>query len=207
MTLAPPEFAIPAPRDDVPTANEFARDRRRELVAPTWREVPRHQLHWRMAPEFLAAVDAWSADRSLVLLGVTGTGKTSAAVRLVARLCKLAVDQGGDHLARARSLCWVDADDLTDAGGSREDDAREVIRRATEARVLVLDDVAEGSKTLRRVLRGRLRRRVPTLLTSGMTTTAQLARAIGGEAVLRHVLDATGTPGRVIVAHTVPRPT
>jgi len=200
VTLAPVVPIVPPPVESAMSADEFEKSRRWDLVKQTWTEVPRHQVRWRCAPEFLQAIAEWQPDRSLVLLGLTGSGKTSACVRLVEKLLKAAVRSGERrHLLPARSLCWTDADTLTRAGGGEDLSDRNLVHRSKVARVLVLDDVAAPSKTIQTTLRERLKGARPTVLTSGVTTSAELARALGGDAVLRHVLDATGKSGEIVV--------
>lgn len=173
---------------------------RKGQLARTWEIVPRHQLHWRSHEKFTKAICEWRGDRSLVLAGRMGTGKTSACVKLVALLCRRALEHGGDALALASSVYWVDADTLSAAGTAETAADREVLRRAMEARILVLDDVATSSKTLKRVLRERLRRGLPTVLTSGAESVEDIATALGGKAVLRHVIEATGVAGDIVLA-------
>lgn len=206
MTLELPRFAVPVAVESAPSADEVERRRRWDLVKQTWDEVPRHQARWRCAPEFLDAIAEWRCDRSLVLLGLMGTGKTTACVRLVERLLRAAVRSGDTRdIVRARSLCWTDADKLTRAGGSDEFANPTQIRRAEGAKILILDDIASPSKTIQTTLRQRLAGGRPTVLTSGVTTHTELAKRLGGEAVLRHVLDATGTAGEIVTAMGGPR--
>ncbi len=198
--------AVPRPSLSAPEPDELELSRRRELVQVTLSEIPRHQAKWRMAPEFERAATKWAGVASLVLLGPTGTGKTSCAARIVERICALGVKHGGRPLNWAQSICWADAGELGRAGGSDDDSAKTLLRRASHARLLVLDDVARPNDTVQLTIRARLRRRLPTLVTSGARNIYELQAALGGDAVLRHVLEATGTRGKVLIAKEAPKP-
>lgn len=203
---APARLAFLVPPATLPDGvDAFERAKRWELVKSTWADVPRHQLEWRCAPVLVRAVTEWRVDRSIILMGVTGTGKTTACVKLVHRLVQRAMAEGGEHIARARSVLWVDADDLTRSGGSRDVGDYELLERARRSRVLVLDDVASPSKTLLSIIRARLKRRVPTVVTCGAVDVPGLEEALGGKAVVRHLLEATGTFGSIFHAREVPR--
>lgn len=189
-----------------PEADDIELSRRREIVRVTMVDVPKHMAKYRMAPEFERAATKWTGAASLVLLGPTGTGKTSCAARIVERICALGVKHGGRPLNWAQSICWADAGELGRAGGSDDDAATTLLRRASHARLLVLDDVARPNDTVQLTLRARLRRRLPTLVTGGARNIYELQAALGGDAVLRHVLEATGTPGKVLIAKEAPKP-
>lgn len=211
--IKPPKHRWQPPTADDPNPERTERQR---IVQATWNECPKRMLNGVMAPAFRRAVESWAGDRSLILLGPTATGKTTAAVRLVYRLCCAGVNDGGKALHRAQSIAWLDADDLTRAGGSERVWANPaMVERARNAWLLVLDDVASPSKTVMAVLRYRaVKRRLPSLITSGCVSPTQvphdreldeLKAALGGEAVLRHVLEATGVEGDYVIARKVPK--
>lgn len=204
----PEDFGILKPVRFLTDAEGEALDRakREELVRATLEEIPRSQAKWRMAPEFARVVTQWDGSAGLVLLGPTGSGKTSAAARIIERLCELGVEHGGRTLNWAQSVCWTDAGVLGRAGGADDEASRTLLRRAAHARLLVLDDVARPNDTVQLTLRLRLKHKFPTLVTSGARNEAEVRVALGGDAVLRHILDATGKLGRIVITKTVPKP-
>ena len=133
----------------------------------------------KSAPAFIRAVTSWtprSATGGLVLLGPTGTGKTTAAVHLV----KLA-------LARweiATSTLFALASDLA------ED--RDLAERAKRVRFLVLDDLGKEKDQFNRIFQVLDHRhtRNPTFITCGINPGDLTSHYDG--AMLRRVFEFRG---------------
>jgi hypothetical protein len=123
-------------------------------------------------------------------------------VRLVGRLCRKGVDEGGEAFAYAKSIFWARVDELTLAGGARDDEhAVHLLHRAEFARLLILDDMPpEPSKTFMRILQKRYDAGRATGLTCGELNEQALARRMGGAAVLGWLLEGGTGPGRVVIA-------
>ncbi len=154
--------------------------------------------------DFLRVAQGWRwGHGNLILLGPTGTGKSTAAAMLFRYLLKDGVQKGGSAWENARFMAWFGALDLFHA--SREHalgkgEAPE-LRQASRARLLVLDDA--GWDTDPRVVSGVLAERyesgLPTIVTSGKTELELVAHY--GAAVVRRMTETGGgRPGGGLMA-------
>lgn len=179
---------------------EYELRRRHASARALWEQVPRDLYRRQASSKLDDACGNW-AGGSLILLGSTGSGKTASMSRLARRLCGRAVKLGGKSADLVSSSVWLRADDLTGFGGQTDDEfARRMLFRAERCRLLFLDDLATGSKTLHRVLQKRYDRKLPTIVTSGALTTREFVERIGGQAPMRWLMEAGKQPGKVVTA-------
>lgn len=163
-----------------------------ERLPAGMRAPSRSELEARINPRILRAVTGWRwGDGNLVLLGATGSGKTSGAAHLVRRLCFEAAARGGDEFERAQLIRWQSCRALSEVAretrlgtGIPED-----VLRCQNARLLVLNDLGQhdDTVTLERILDERYERGWPTVTTTGLAPT-QLD-SVFGDALARRIFE------------------
>jgi hypothetical protein len=190
-------------------ATENARDGRvheahaiRTRLPAYVRVAPVPELVRRVShPELLPAVRAWVwGSPSLLLLGRTKLGKSTAAALLFRALLGRAVRDGGDGWDRADSLRWFGAEHLGMARREHpfgQGDAPEILQ-ACAASLLFIDDAGwdRDPTVVSEILDARYERGLPTIVTTGKTGE-ELHRHYGGP-VLRRLLEAGGNPAVVV---------
>lgn len=195
-----PDSSGSAKRSQNPNLDDFEIRRRRALVRSLWGSVPQSLLGRPVHEKFGGVPATWSHERSMLLLGPTGCGKSSTLVAVVAQLCKRAVHEGEPWLSLAQRTAWILADDLATAGRTTDDeDARRLLHRAEFCAYLILDDVSALTKTAQVILRKRCDKDRPTAITSGHNLE-RFAEAVGGKAVGRWFLEGGKTRGEVFSA-------
>jgi DNA replication protein DnaC len=124
----------------------------------------------------------WQANRGVLLLGRTGTGKSLSAAQALRRVVCAVY---GRHWA-----CWVRADELSRILASREHAGE--IEQIKSALVLVVDEVGyeRFPELLLEVLGARYDRGLPTVVTSGLRLEALSERY--GAATVRRITDVGG---------------
>lgn len=186
---------------------------RSTIPAWGWARVGSEEFRSRSAPQLQKVAAEWSPSRgSILLLGPTGVGKTSAAVALAHRLADEAERAAlGDavsaesraHVELVGRAHWTTAWEIVRAQREQRLGAGEsgLIQDAVHASILFLDELgpepnAQGELLFdiidRRVTRGR-----PTIVTSGRTREELVQRY--GAALLRRLM-ATGL-GAVVDLH------
>lgn len=127
----------------------------------------------------LKAALEWRSEKgghahSLVLLGPTRLGKSTAARAICERVLRKAEDGGlkPEDFARAVGLRWMKARDLADATKRHKlgDDRAPEERVAYAAPILVIDELGfeqQADDAIPRILDVRQDRRLPTIVTSG----------------------------------------
>lgn len=162
------------------------------------------ELLGRVGSELLrGAVEGWSPNPtsgrrsgSLLLMGPSRSGKSSAAAWLYRRLVAEGVTRGGDDWALAHRLNWAAASDLEAA--DREHGLGKgpcpAFLDATRASLLFLDDAGwdKDPRVVSEVLACRYERARPTIATTARTRD-QLQQHYG-PAVVRRLLE-SGGPG------------
>jgi hypothetical protein len=166
------------------------------------RRVPGAELFSRVArPELAAAVRPWRLDSgSLILIGATSTGKTSAAGWLFRRLVHDGVKLGGEAWSFARGLHWYSAKELDDGRRAHplgKGDAPE-LTNASHASLLFLDDCGweRDPAAVSDVLNARYELGRQTVITSGRTQQG-LTELYGG-AVLRRLVESGGRASTLV---------
>jgi len=139
------------------------------------------------------AVNWWNWERgSLIMLGPTGCGKSTAAGLIVRRLLDEACRAGGWDWQRACSTWWYSATALELARRHHpigRGEAPEVTRACT-GKLLVLDDLGwspNDVQVVAYVLHERMERQLSTIVTSSLTKADLTARY--GDAVIRRLLE------------------
>ncbi len=173
-------------------AEEERAERATVLRERVWDRIPKHLSKFSSSAEFRPFVDNFDRGVSAILIGPTGSGKSTACVHLVQSLLRKGRDNGGTDYEFARGIFWTRTDSLTVAGGSDSDDAAKLLHRAEFCKFLILDDLASPSKTVLRVIQERYDHQRPMVATNGSTNTRQLQESVGGEAVLRWILECGG---------------
>ncbi|MBK9496868.1 MAG: ATP-binding protein [Xanthomonadales bacterium] len=181
-----PSVVVPVPE------NYEQEERKRRLTDLVWAHVPKHLIGRTMNDGFRPLLTKFDWTSSFVLLGPTGSGKSTACVHLVAELLKRGKVNGGKDYEFARSIFWTRADVITKAGGSDEDEAAKLLHRAEWSRLMILDDIATPSKTLLGVIQQRYDRGRPMIVTSGALNPKGFSELVGGEAVTRWILECGG---------------
>lgn len=183
-----------------PVAETAESQRGKELVERVWSKVPNHLWKRPLKPEYSALVREFNWTYSFLLLGATGNGKTTAAIHLVRRLLKEGkVDE--EAFVRAKSIFWARADAITSAGKGDELHNHQVLHRAANARLFILDDLAEASKTIYKVIQARYDNPDPRpiIVTSGASNEKDFASRVGGDAILRWIIECGGVRRGVIL--------
>lgn len=146
-----------------------------------------------------AAAWRWGGP-SMIFLGKTGIGKSSAAAALMVRLLVQGWREGERAWEAAQWLQWFSAEDL---GRARREhplgrgDAPELYE-AEGASLLVIDDAGWDREPdcVSSVLAKRYERGLPTIVTSGKTLTELSAHY--GAAVVRRVVDSGGRRAKLV---------
>ncbi len=173
-------------------AEEERTERATVLRERVWERIPKHLSRFELAPAFRRFVNEFDPKVSAVLIGPTGSGKSTACVHLVQSLLRKGRDNGGAEYQFARGIFWTRTDSLTVAGGSDSDDATKLLHRAEYCKLLILDDLSSPSKTVLRIIQERYDHQRPMVATNGSTNARQLQESVGGEAVLRWILECGG---------------
>jgi len=191
---------------------------RHERLRPVLEQLPRgmhratrQELEGRIDPRLLRAVIGWHwGSGNLVLMGATGSGKTSAAAHLVRRLCSEGAREGRKPFELASLIRWQSCRDLAEVGRETKfgSGTPEEIRRCQYARLLVLNDLAppahkDDQATLERVLDARYERGWPTITTTGLNA-AQLEQAFG-DALSRRIFECGASRGAFVEVKWVQR--
>lgn len=155
-------------------------------------------------PDFLSVVNAWYFGcGNLLLLGPTGSGRSTAAACLFRRLLALGVRDGGEAWANAKFMAWFHAGDLAEARREHSLGKGEApeIGQASRARLLVLDDAGwePDPFVCSMILKERYELGVPTIITSGKTED-ELIRHYGAAVVRRMTETGGNLPGGGIMA-------
>jgi DNA replication protein DnaC len=176
-------------------------EREAQLKQLVWDKIPKHLSVRPLSPTYEQLVSDFNWKHSWLLLGRTGNGKSTACVHLVRRLVNEGVAAGGDKFKLAKSIFWTRADFITRSGSRDDLQAHQILHRAEHAKLLILDDLAEASKTLLGVLQARYDNPDPhpLVVTSGALNVRELEEKCKGEAVVRWILEAGGVePGVVL---------
>jgi hypothetical protein len=191
--LAPAFEAINLPKPATFASPEDpAQERGRRLVELVWDKIPKHLVRQPVRPEFAPLLQRWEWGVSWVLLGQTGSGKSTACVHLIRELLRRGKVNGGEDFARAKSIFWTRSDAVTQAGGRDDEHSHKLLHRAEFSRLMVLDDVADPSKTLLRIIQQRYDAQRPLIVTCGALDQKSFVNAVGGEAVARWILECGG---------------
>lgn len=179
-------------------------ERVRDLKDLVWSKIPNHLTKRPLNPTYARLVSDFDWEYSWLLLGPTGNGKSTAVAYLIQRLLREAKT---DDLAfqRAKSIFWTRADMLTSAGRDESDLAsHKILHRAEHAKLLVLDDLADASKTVYRVIQARYDKPKPhpIIVTSGELNPESFARRVGGEAIPRWIIECGGVRKGVVLGVT-----
>lgn len=199
------------------SAGEFEQNQRaaeamaiRGALPPFLRSGSHEAMTARVAvKDFTAGALGWRwGHGNLLLLGPTGTGKTTACAVLFRLLLAQGVRDGGPAWENARFMAWFRADDLAEAkrewplGKGEAPD----LMRASRARLLVLDDAGwdRDPSACSVVLAARYEAALPTILTSGKTEHELIGHY--GAAVVRRMTETGGRPGGGIMARFLEQP-
>jgi IstB-like ATP binding protein len=156
------------------------------------RKATRSELEKRISPRALKAVEGWQwGGGNIVLMGATGTGKTSAAAHLVRRLCFEAAVHGGAAFGLAQFIRWQSCRALSEVARETRlgTGTPEAVTRCQYARLLVLNDLGptDDRATVERILDDRYERGWPTVTTTGLCA-AELEHAFG-DALARRIFE------------------
>jgi len=171
---------------------------------PEWtRPLPEASLLDGSPEKFRVQAEHWCPSTgNLLLLGETGSYKTSAAAALVKRLVRLGIKRGGVDWRRVRTVAWYWAPTLEQARHDHpigKDEAPKIVD-ASAASLLVIDDFGLGSSgkstAIRDVLNARYQSGLPTVATSGCELE-QLTAHYSSMAV-RRLLESGGRSGAVV---------
>jgi DNA replication protein DnaC len=154
--------------------------------------------------DFLSVVNAWAwGCGNLLLLGPTGSGRSTAAACLFRRLLAIGVRDGGEAWANAKFMAWFHAGDLAEARREHSLGKGEApeIGQASRARLLVLDDAGweQDPFVCSMILKERYELGAPTIITSGKTEGELIQHY--GAAVVRRMTETGGRlPGGGIMS-------
>lgn len=174
-----------------------------QLPAALRTKMNRQRLDRRCHPTLAGAALAWRCDRSFVVLGKTGVGKSTAASWILHRVVAAGVQRGGAAWARAKHVRWFPAVELERARIEHKlgaGDAPEILR-AQAASVLVLDDAGQERDpgAVREVLAARYDLGVPTIVSTNSTVSALDAHY--GGAFVRKLLESGGRKAVIVDLH------
>lgn len=134
-------------------------------------------------PKLTTAARAWLADRSFIVLGPSGVGKSTGAAWLFRRVVVAGVLRGGPSWDRSRTARWFPAVELERARSEHKLGAGKPLEilRATGASVLVVDDAGQDRdpSAVRDVLAARYDAGLPTILSTNLKPE-ELAAHYGG---------------------------
>lgn len=161
----------------------------------------RKELEGRIEARLLRAVLGWHwGAGNLVLMGATGSGKTSAAAHLVRRLCFEGAVEGRKPFELATMIRWQSCRDLSEVGRETRlgTGTPEEIRRCQYARLLVLNDLGtnDDRTTLERVLDARYERGWPTITTTGLGV--EQLQQLFGDALSRRIFECGSDRGKFV---------
>jgi hypothetical protein len=182
---------------------EFERSQRvaealavRDMLPPFLRSPKRETLESRVVEkDFLRAVMGWRwGQGNLLLLGQTGSGKSTAVAILYRALLAHGVRHGGQAWENARFMAWFGAAELAEAAKEHpfgKGEAPET-RHACRARLLVLDDAGLDTDpaVCSLVLDERYQCERPTIITSGRSEAELIAHY--GAAFVRRMTEPRG---------------
>jgi DNA replication protein DnaC len=200
--IGPDLFNYPRPASFMePESDEEVR--RRVLTELVWNNVPNRLRDYSLRAEFKQLVTEFSWDMSWVLLGPTGSGKSTACVHLVRELLRRGKVNGGEDFERAKGIFWTRADAIAAAGEDKTGSgASKLLHRAEYSKLMILDDVAASSMrgdALTRVLARRYDKGRPVIVTSGALDAQGLTEMVGGEAIVRWLLDSSPKRRRGVI--------
>lgn len=177
----------------------------RGMLPPFLRVGDRQAMSARVGEkDFLDVVLGWRwGHGNLLLLGPTGSGKSTVCAILFRQLLAHGVRHGGEAWERARFMAWFRADDLAEAKREHPLGKGEApdMMRASRARLLVLDDAGwdRDPTACSVVLAARYEAGLPTIITSGKTELELIAHY--GAAVVRRMTETGGgRPGGGLMA-------
>jgi len=189
----------------IPISDEEERAQRLRPVLdglpPGARAASRKGLEARISPRMLEAVLGWRwGAGNLVLMGETGSGKTSAAAHLVRRLCAEGVARGGVQFELCQMIRWQGCRELSEVVRETRlgTGVPEAITASQNARLLILNDLGghDDRKTLERILDERYERGWPTVTTTGMRAKGRLSiEEQLGDALARRLFECHGDKG------------
>jgi hypothetical protein len=182
---------------------EFERSQRtaeamaiRGMLPPFLRSGTREAMAARvLEKDFLRVALGWRwGHGNLLLLGPTGSGKSTAVAMLFRSLLVHGVKHGGEAWENARLMAWYRADDLAEDRKEHpygKGEAPEV-SRASRARLLILDDAGwdRDPAACSTVLAARYEAGLPTIVTSGKTESELVTHY--GAAVVRRMTETGG---------------
>lgn len=154
--------------------------------------------------DFLRAALGWRwGHGNLLLLGPTGSGKSTSVAILFRLLLGHGVKNGGKSWENARFMAWYRADDLAEDRKEHPLGKGEApdVYRASHARLLVLDDAGwdRDPAACSSVLAARYETSLPTIITSGKTED-ELILHYGAAVVRRMTETGGGRPGGGLMA-------
>lgn len=197
------------PRHDRKDRAREATDVRRQLPA-FLRHASFRDLEARVPEkDFVAAALGWRRGAgNLLLLGPTGSGKSTASAIAFHVQLSIGVREGGEAWEMAQRMAWFGAGDLAEARKEHplgRGEAPEIVT-ASRARLLVLDDAGWDRDPLAvtTVLAARYEAQLPTIITSGMTEDE--LRKHYGAAIMRRATEVGGV-GAGIMARFPREPT
>lgn len=198
LSVKPDADIEAAERNDRQAAAIDALARLPDFVGP---RVPKDRLRAQTG-RLADAAASWRPLQSLLLLGPTGAGKTSAMGWIFRKLVALGVRDGGDAWHRSHAMRWLAAVDLERARREHplgKGDAPEIVQ-AQHASILFLDDAGwdKDPKAVSEIFNVRYESQRITVCTSGLTLAGFEQHY--GAAVARRMTEAGGK-ARVISLH------
>lgn len=225
MAAELPLFTLPPAPDEAAAARyaaaeaEASRRAVREPAAKAWRAVP--ATHQAQTPDLLRRCcpglrdplialgqnATAGATLAALLMGPSGTGKSTAAAVLVRRAISVYVSTNGEACREVVDLVWTTATELALAERRHPlgAGAPDLVVQAMRAGALVLDDVgleAAGATAIFAVLSHRYDACLPTIVTTGLQRqelTAHLSAA-----GVRRVVDQHAPGHRPLVLDVFP---
>ncbi len=150
----------------------------------------------KMAADLVSATESYDCTTGLILLGRTGSGKTVGAVHLLMTMW----ERSFSTRVAVPMPMFLKATDLAGArrGHALGEGEPEVVLDATEAPLLILDDLGQDPRndnTVFEVIDARYDAKLPTVVTSGFPLEELNARY--GQALSRRLLETNG-PGKIV---------